>query len=208
MRPYPTLPGGVNGSENDCIGTGGSHPQISPPHTPTHTHTPRPNTGRRRGDRTQTGTRTSRHHRRITLHRTTSPNTSRPSTHPRTIPRAARQTPRSPTSAISHAGRPLRRARRRQGWRHAPGTAHEVSELGHVRQVLHPLGCTRCGGLSRMAARGTPMKEIRLRRWRAISLAMTAERERRSRAMKKARADRAPMRRHRNATDALPGHQR
>ena len=43
---------------------------------------------------------------------------------------------------------------------------------------------------------------MRNRRWRAISLAMTIERERRSRAMKKARAsvaDRAPMRRHRRA---------
>ena len=87
----------------------------------THLHTGTANTGRRRGDRTQTGTRTSRHHRRITPQRTTSPNISRRST--RTNLRAARQTPRSPASASPYAGRPLRRARRRQGWRRAPGSA-------------------------------------------------------------------------------------
>ena len=102
----------------------GTRDAKSPPLKATHTftHTTEPSTGRRGDDRIQTGTRTSRHHRRITSHRTTSPNTiSRQRT--RTIPRAARQTPRSPTSAIPHAGRPLRRARRRQGWRHAPGSA-------------------------------------------------------------------------------------
>ena len=84
--------------------------------------------------------------------------------------------------------------------------AHEVCELRHVRGKCCTPCCARCGGLSgglsRMAARVTPMKGIRRRRWRAISLAMTIERERRRRAMKKARAlvaDRAPMGRHAQA---------
>ena len=64
--------------------------------------------------------------------------------------------------------------------------AHEVCELGHVRQVLRPLVRTLPSGLSRMAARDAPMKGICRRRWRAISQAMTTERERCRRAMKKA----------------------
>ena len=51
----------------------------------------------------------------------TPPNISRQCT--RTNLRAARQSPRSPASASPYAGRPLRRARRRQGWRRAPGSA-------------------------------------------------------------------------------------
>ena len=87
--------------------------------------------------------------------------------------------------------------------------AHEVCELGHVRQVLRPLLRALWRPVARMAARAHgEVKGIRRRRWRAISLAMTTERERRRRAMKKARAsvaDRAPMRRDRRSARPSAG---
>ena len=82
--------------------------------------------------------------------------------------------------------------------------AHEIHQLCHLWHVLGPLmhPVRLSGAEPRMAARGTPMKGMRLRRWRAISRAITTERERRRRVMKKARAsvmDRAPMRRQRRS---------
>ena len=116
-----------------------------------HTHRDR-TPGERRGGHAQARTRTSSPRtRRITPHRTRRRRpTSRPAAHranlsrqstrsPEPAPAQPARHPQSPASASRYAGRPLRRARRRQGWRRAPQVAHEVCELGQVRQVLHSL---------------------------------------------------------------------
>ena len=126
-------------------------PNLKTTHTFTHTHTGA-NTGRRRGDRTQIGTRTSRHRRRTRrpspiaprhpthhISRTSAVNAPAPSlAQPARLPDRQPARSRPPAARLGVHGD----GRRMAPWRHAPGIAHEVSELVTYGFLYHVMRIT------------------------------------------------------------------